>query len=123
MMHHRIHEIDDVDVALVTTRAVEIVLQKRIEQVRIHGHDSAADDVAGPHDLIANARRRLRDAFREADLLQSEALDMTIGDLRRTDGHRRDVLLNRLATSAALVIAAMEAIQRLAAHPDKEHGR
>lgn len=111
--------IDDADVALVNTAAVELVLMKRIEQVRHHGHDAASDDAIGVKPLIGEAGNSLKRVLREAELNNAMAGDMVFGSIAMLDDRCRKVLLNRLATSAALTLAAMEVIERIPAACDE----
>lgn len=95
--------------------AIAIVLAKRAEQVA-RGHTAAADDAVGPHRLIQLVRQWLADADRST----SAALDQTMGDVAALDPRCRAVLINRLATTAALALASIEAIHRI---PEKDAGQ
>lgn len=94
--------------------AAAIVLAKRVEQVAL-GHTAAADDATGPHRLIQLARQRLADAERSA----AAASDQTLGDVATLDPRCRAVLENRIATTAALAIAALETIHRIPRQPEQ----
>lgn len=106
----------DAPLAMVCSAALSRVIAVRMEQISIYSHGPAQDDATGAHHLIGLARtaklRSAIDMLREADTKAGDALDMTLGSIDRLDPRMRDILQKRLATAAALIIAASDVIDR-----------
>lgn len=95
--------------------ALSRVIATRTAQIDM-GHTAQADDDIGPNMLIAKARGKVllivQQAAKEADHNLQMCRDMTMGNVECLTAAEAEVLDRRLATAAALIIAAMDTLAR-----------
>ena len=101
------------------TPAFEAIIRARIDQQARHGHSLDQDVTTGAHALVrmaynANLKSQQQLA-QDAARHQQEVLDQTMGHTDALTDRDIAVAYARLAKSAALIIAAMDVLDAMAA--------